>query len=371
MNTDSYHWNESRLVSFLCFCCKATAPGLLLFSTLLLAQAPPPRDSRAQEPRIPRIVVNVEKVLVPVTVKNTKGQLVNDLKKTDFTIYEDGVVQEISDFSTDPRALSAVLLVDTGMSTRAERQLDQTLRSLTESFSNFDELAVYTFEDRVEPLAAFGDDRDAAYKKLKRKVEVSGTDTSVAGGPIFSGSVPSINGRRMDVGPPPNYASLKPATKRVTDAIFFAALALKNRPRDLRKIILIVSDGNNTGKNENSYDETLRLMLDNNIALYGISDDQLPLLHHADIRDVLPKFANDTGGAMFFSFRREALENIYPVLTEQVRNQYELTYSPKRHTADSMFKSIEVRVNRPDLKVTARQGYYAVSVGTPTPPEKP
>jgi VWFA-related protein len=371
MNTDSYQWNESRLASLLCFCCKVTAPGLLLFSALLLAQAPPPRDSRAQEPKMPRIVVNVETVVVPVTVKNTNGQIVNDLKKADFTIYEDGVVQEISGFSTDPRALSAVILVDTGMSTRAERQLDETLRSLTESFSNFDELAVYTFEDRVQPLVPFGNDREVAYKKLKNMVEVSGTDTSVAGGPIFSGSVPSINGRRMDVGPPPNYSSLKPETKRITDAIFFAALALKNRPKELRKIILIISDGNNTGKNENSYDETLRLLLDNNIALFGISADQLPIVHHAEIKNALPKFADDTGGAMFFSFRRETLENIYPVLTEQVRNQYELTYSPKRHTDDSMFKSIEVRVNRLDLKVTARQGYYAVLVGALTPPEKP
>lgn len=329
----------------------------------------PPR-TKSQEPKIPTIVVNVEKVIVPVTVKDSKGHLINNLKKTDFEILEDGALQEISDFSTEPRALSAVILVDTAMSERAERQINETLRSLTESFSDFDELSAYTFEDRVDKLVAFGNDRDVAFKKLKKVVEVSGTNASVAGGPIFNGTVPSINGQRMDVGPPPNYSTLKLPTKRITDAIFYAALALKDRPKEHRKAILVISDGNNTGKNENGFDETLRLLLDSNIAVFGITPDQIPLVRHGEIFNVLPKFAEETGGGMFYSFKRETLENIYPALTEAVRNQYELTYSPKRPTDDSVFKSIEVRVNRPDAKVIARQGYYAVSVVPLTSPEK-
>ncbi len=336
------------------------------------AQEKPPVAPRAKEEqqKMPKIVVTVEKVVVPVTVKDSKGRLINDLQKTDFEILEDGAPQEISDFSTDPRALSAVLLIDTAMSDRAEKILGETLRSLTESFSDFDELAVYTFEDRVQKLAGFGDDRDVAYSKLKRMIEVGGTGASVPGGPIFSGGPPSINGRRMDVGPPPNMASLKPPLKRITDAIFFAAMALKSRPQDRRKVILIISDGNDTGKNENGYQDTLRLLLDNNIAVYGISEESIPGLRTLEVTNAMPRFADDTGGSMFRSFKRETLENIYPSLTEQVRNQYELTYSPKRHTDDSAFKSIEVRVDRPGVRVIARQGYYAVSVVPLTPEAK-
>jgi VWFA-related protein len=336
---------------------------LLLSGAAVFAQSrTPPPEAKSDQSNMPRIVVNVEKVVVPVTVKDSKGHLINDLKKTDFEILEDGLPQEISDFTTDPRALSAVVLVDTAMSGRAERILSETLRSLTESFSDFDDLAVYTFEDRVQELVGFGNNRDIAYARLKKIVDVSGSNPSVAGGPIFSGGPPSINGHPMDVGPPPNYAALKPTLKRITDAIFAAALPLKNQPKDRRKVILVISDGNDTGKNEASYQDTLRLLLDHNIAVYGISNDEFPLLRHVEVTNVLPKFAEDTGGNMFYSFKRETLENVYPALTEQVRNQYELTYSPKRHTDDSVFKSIEVKVNRPGVRVIARQGYYAVSL---------
>ncbi|MBZ5551663.1 MAG: VWA domain-containing protein [Acidobacteriia bacterium] len=346
--------------------------AVLLSGMLTFAQskAPPAPETKPEQLKIPSIVVNVEKVVVPVTVKDSKGHLINDLKKTDFEVLEDGVPQEISDFTTDPRALSAVILVDTAMTGRAERLLGETLRSLTESFSEFDALAVYTFEDRVDKLVGFGNNRDIAYTKLKRIVDVSGSNPSVPGGPIFSGGPPSINGRPMDVGPPPNYGSLKPALKRITDAIFAAAMALKDQPKDRRKIILVISDGNDTGKNESSYQDTLHLLLDREIAVYGISNDEFPLLRHAEVTNVLPRFTADTGGSMFYSFKRETLENIYPALTEEVRNQYELTYSPKRHTDDSVFKSIEVKVDRPGVRVIARQGYYAVSVVPLTPEAK-
>lgn len=346
--------------------------AVLMSVTLIFAQskAPPAPETKTDQTKIRPIVVNVNKVVVPVTVKDGKGHLINDLKKTDFEIREDGAAQEISDFTTDPRALSAVILVDTAMSGRAERILGETLRSLTESFSDFDDLAVYTFEDRVDKLVGFGNNRDIAYTKLKKIVDVSGSNASVPGGPIYSGGPPSINGRPMDVGPPPNYSALKPPLKRITDAIFAAAMALKDQPKDRRKIILVISDGNDTGKNESSYQDTLHLLLDREIAVYGISDDQLPILRHVEVTNVLPKFADDTGGSMFYSFKRETLENIYPALTEQVRNQYELTYTPNRETDNSVFKSIEVRVSRPGVHVIARQGYYAVSIAAATPEAK-
>ncbi len=346
--------------------------GTLAGGGLLFPQTPsaPPEKKTQQEEKIPRIYVNVEKVIVPVTVKDSRGHLVNDLKKNDFEIYEDGVRQDISDFSTDPRALSAVLLVDTAMSVRAEQQIAETLRTLTESFSNFDQLAAYTFEDRVDPLVPFSGDRDLAYAKLKKVVEVSGSTASVPGGPIFNGMVPSINGRPIDSGPPPNYATLKPPSKRIIDAVFFAAMALKNQPIDRRKVILVISDGNNNGKNENSFDDTLHLLLDNNIAVYGITPDQIPFLQHSEIFNVLPRLAESTGGEMYYSFKRQTLENIYPDLTEQVRNQYELTYSPQQRTSDKVYKSIEIKVDRPGLTVIARQGYYAVLPESASQPQR-
>jgi hypothetical protein len=80
--------------------------------------------------------------------------------------------------------------------------------------------------------------------------------------------------------------------------------------------------------------------------------------------DILPKYANATGGDVIDSYSREAIESAYQTITAQARNQYTLGYvTPQR--ASSAYRDIEVRVKRPGLGVSARHGYY------PLPPQRP
>ena len=72
----------------------------------------------------------------------------------------------------------------------------------------------------------------------------------------------------------------------------------------------------------------------------------------------LEDYAHATGGDTYFGDKQEDLERLYSNVTEQARNQYTLAFSPLASTTGQDFHSIEVRVERPDLTVTTRDGYY-------------
>ncbi len=78
--------------------------------------------------------------------------------------------------------------------------------------------------------------------------------------------------------------------------------------------------------------------------------------------NVLPKYANATGGEIFSGFSRDAIETVYARTLGDARNQYTLGYLT-HSTPSSTHREIEVRVARPDLKVTAKEGYYPVGLG--------
>ena len=70
-----------------------------------------------------QIRTQVDLVVVPVTVKDSKGKLVTGLTKEDFTIREDKKLQSITNFSIDPQPLSAAIVVDDGMNGNQLRRL--------------------------------------------------------------------------------------------------------------------------------------------------------------------------------------------------------------------------------------------------------
>src|SRR3974390_1367507 len=73
--------------------------------------------------------------------------------------------------------------------------------------------------------------------------------------------------------------------------------------------------------------------------------------------DILPKYSFATGGEVFKEFSRDSVEAAYSRATRDARNQYTLGYTT-RMTPSSAYREIEVRVDRPGLKVQAKAGYY-------------
>jgi VWFA-related protein len=183
-----------------------------------------------------------------------------------------------------------------------------------------------------------------------------------------------VNGRPIEGGAP--RVTTPPKESHVlNDAIVAAALELRKRDRTRRKVIFIVSDGREYGSNA-SYSDTLKVLLSSGVQVYGVAVEasavpgygSLQKLHvpftgsRLGYNNILPKYASATGGEIFPGFSRDAIETTYARALGDARNQYTLGYLTHA-TPSSTHREIEVRVARPDLTVTAKEGYYPVGLG--------
>jgi len=330
-------------------------PRKTLAVALALWMAAPAVALQQQEDPRARIRTRVELVVVPVTVKDHTGKAVLDLRQNEFRILEDGVEQEISVFSNDPFPLSAVILLDNALKAKTAEQVEITLPAISGGFSENDEVSVCRFDVEVEPCGPFTSDNDRMLTQLKR-LELDKTFPGQVSGPMNAG--PRINGGAGSPGtvsPRAKVSLGSHSNKSIDDAVYAAALLLKDRERERRKIIFLVSDGHNSRSNTNSFADTLKLLLSADISVYaiGVGDAEMNLG-----TSVLSKYARATGGDVFYATRREELENLYSVVTEEARNQYTLAYAPQKTDRALNYHGIEVRVRRPGLTLLARDGYY-------------
>src|ERR1700688_5014853 len=91
---------------------------------------------QTQDPRA-RIRTTVTLVVVPVTVKDSQGELVTDLQQNDFRVFEDGVEQPIALFSADAFPLSVAVLIDDDLKTGTAEKVQKTLETVAGAFSAF------------------------------------------------------------------------------------------------------------------------------------------------------------------------------------------------------------------------------------------
>jgi VWFA-related protein len=318
------------------------------------AQTPEPQDPRG------KIVQRVSLVVVPVTVKNGAGELVTDLQQNDFRVFEDGAEQPIELFSADAFPLSAAILIDDDLKRGTAEKVQKTLETLAGAFSASDEVSLWRFDEVPEQISEdFIGDNDQLLTQLKR-IDLSSSFPGV-------GSYTMTNGPRVNTAQPPGPAKIPteanghPNAKHVTDAIWAAADQLKDRPRARRKIIFLISDGQNVKNNTHKYDETLQLLLSNDISVYAVGVGEANLNRGVTFlgNNILSKYAHSTGGDIFYGgISRENLEELYARVSEQARNQYTLAYSGAHTDRSKLYHTIEVRVKRPGLSLLTRDGYY-------------
>jgi VWFA-related protein len=306
-------------------------------------------------------------VIVPVTVKDNDGHLVDDLLPKDFTVFEDGKKQDLKLFIVDPFPLSAAVVLDIGMPDTAVQKINQTYAALAGAFSPYDEVSLYTYSSTVSQVADFSAAGEKLTAVLNRMKLERGHNN---GAPVMNGPLgpqgPTINGIPVErPGAQPNLAPPKDV-RVLNDAVLRAALDLSKRDRARRKIIFIISDGREYGSKV-SYSDVMKVLLSREIQVYaiGIEASAIPIysklekihLPHYGYGDILPRYAKATGGDVFSEFNRDNIEVAYNRATIEARNQYTLGYQT-RATPSSTRRDIEVRVDRPGLKITAKTGYY-------------
>ena len=321
------------------------------------AQAQTPQ----QPPQQPGVVVRVNQVIVPVTVKDGSGRLVVDLNRADFRIFEDKVEQKIVFFSADPVPLSMVLLIDNDLKRNDARQVSASLDAIVAGLSTSDEAFVCRFDQFFHQGKGFVNDQDKLLTELKRtrldeQPSAGPTGTAIAESPTINGHSATGDAPKT---PETTIIIKGQSTKALDDAVYNAAQLLKERDpeRQRRKIILLISDGVNNPKfNSNKYETVLKDLLRYDIAVYGVGVGSA----FFDRRfERLSKYAHDSGGDVYYGLKSEDMEEFYSRVTEEARNQYTLAYNPGGTDRGAEYHSIEVRVKRPNLTILTREGYYA------------
>jgi VWFA-related protein len=318
-----------------------------------------------------KIVRNVNQVLVPVRVTDDSGRLVDGLLAKDFVVYENGKPQKLNFFTSDPFALSAAVIVDLGMPDAAVQKVDETFPALQGAFSQYDEVALYTYSNTVGRMTDFG----AVGQKLTEVLNYLKTVPGQTNGPPITGGPfgpqgPVINGKPIN--PTVPHVQTPPKVSHVlNDAILAAALDLSKRDKTRRRIIFIISDGREY-RSDASYRDVLRVLLTNGIAVYGLGVGGAALPGYGTLEklhlpkmgygNILPKYASATAGEYFPELSRNAIEDAYSRAIGDARNQYTLGYET-RTTPSEVYRPIEVTVDRPDLNVYAKDGYYPAPPG--------
>jgi VWFA-related protein len=336
------------------------------FAVQLTAQEPSLRGQGAgqtspqqtQDPRA-QIHTTVSLVVVPVTVKSSSGGLVTDLQQNDFRIFEDGIEQPIALFSAEAFPLSSAILIDDDLKRGTADKVQKTLQTLAGGFSASDEVSLWRFDEVPEPVSEdFFADNDALLTQLKR-IDLSSSFPGVGSAPMTSG--PIVNTQPLP-GPlkVPSMDAGHPNNKHINDAIYAAAEQLRDRAPGRRKIIFLISDGQNAKNNTHSYQDTLKLLLSEEISVYVVGVGEANLNRGITFlgNNILGKYAHATGGDIFYGTSREDLEALYARVSEQARNQYTIGYSGSKTDRSQPYHAIEVRVKRPGLTLLTRDGYY-------------
>jgi Ca-activated chloride channel family protein len=279
---------------------------------------------------------DVDLVRVLATVRNQAGELVGALQKGDFDVLDNGVRQEISVFERRTELpLSVALLVDTSGSTNKELLYEtdsaaRFLRALLSEGNPEDAVALYSFNYEVTVQQSFTHN----YRSLEARLKTLRGDAGTA----------------------------------LYDAIFLAARDLEPRPG--RKVMVIVTDGGDTASAKDVHAALQGAQLADAV-IYPVV--VIPIANDAG-RNIggehaLQFMAEGTGGRPFLPSIGAELDRAFGDIITELRTQYLLAFYPHdAPLARDPFHKLEVRVGRPELRVSARNGYYGeVEGGTGTP----
>jgi len=327
--------------------------------------------------KAPDIVVNVNFVQEPVTVKDSKGNLVSGLTWRDFTVYENNTREPLRVFSVDPTPLSIAFVIDQTLPSNVMADVNRSMGSIQGALTPYDEAAVFTYTNGAKEWTGFTGGQSSRLPAVLSLAQATGTDPAVpvTGGNPFAACAISINGNCPDPNLQPGKSTqsigqldLPKEIHTLNDAILAAAKELSTRPKERRRVIFVISDGKEYGSRA-SWKEVVHYLQTNHIAVYGtlVGDtahwgvewaDRIHVPFTGVYDNILYKYTVETGGDYYAEGNVNGIERSYAKIADQARDQYTLGYLSHESIYDGKFRNVEVRVDRPDVTVIAPRGYY-------------
>jgi Ca-activated chloride channel family protein len=274
------------------------------------------------------IHVNVNLVLVPVSVTDPMNRLVTGLDKENFEIYDNNTGQTIKSFATEDAPISIGIVFDLSGSmqskfVRARKALSEFLRTSNPQ----DEFFVVGFNDRPAVLVDYTSD------------------------------VEDVEARMVMLRPQNRTALI--------DAMYLAVNKLRGAKYD-RRALLVISDG---GDNRSRYTEgeLSRAVRESEVQIFsiGIFDHYAPTEEEQNGPVLLKGISEATGGRLFQVLDLQDLADIAERISEELRDEYVIGYTPSDRKRDGSWRKLKVRLlpppGLPVLTAHNREGYYAPS----------
>jgi Ca-activated chloride channel family protein len=335
----------------------AAAPAQVATPDSAPASAPAPTT-----PGPPPIQIQVNEVIVPVTVTDEKGRFVSDLDQKDFTVFEEGKQQEIQ-FFTRERSQPVVVgfLVDLSNSSRLH-------------WKNYQDAAV----ELVQTMIPGDNPKFSGYLIGYSNTADLLLDTSTDPEPMVQ-----------------KLQKLKPSGgAALYDAIYMACTSRKliqGEPIEPRRVLVIIGDGHDNASKK-TLNEALEIAQRELVTIYGVSTSAFGFAN--DAQKDLVRLAEETGGRVEYPLEglfgdvnaylsTPSDEGNYPLkvgtgqyaaeiangmyhaveaVVGEVTTQYIIRYIPNASDSKKQFRNIQVKVNLMDVKVRARRGYYPFAV---------
>src|SRR3984893_16914323 len=290
----------------------------------------------AETKELPSIRVLTGLVRLVVAVTDHHRNFITDLDQKDFKVLENGTAQDIRFFGRETDLpLRIGLLLDTSNSIRPRLQFEQeaAIDFLSKVIRRNQDMAfLMTFDNEPEIIQDFTADLSLLTDAIRKQRAGGGTALDDA---IYRASK-KLSNPPLPVGPDP----------------------------EVRRVIVVISDGDDN-LSDHALSEAIEGAIRAETAIYAIStntdwvavdDESRPSKYHLDQGDkILQKFADETGGRVFFPYKIDDLAQSFMDIGSELRSQYFLAYWPVVPLSQGQYRQIEVRTDRKNLMVRTRK----------------
>jgi Ca-activated chloride channel family protein len=322
-------------------------------------------------------VVKLESTLVniPLLVSDRSGRYIPRLSKNDFTLYEDGVQQEIASFGSEEVPFNVALLLDVSPSVEGDADaIQDAALAFVRQLRPQDRVMVVSFDKSTHFLCDFTSDRYQLERAIRTARIGSGTS--------------------------------------VYDAVY-EVVSQRLRGVEGRKAMILFSDGEDTTSHRASYDDAINIVTESDVLVYGLRYPgtggggggygnpwprspfprgpwpgiQLPLPfpwprsrrngpyggggggggRSWGGKDFMKDITEAGGGPVYDAERVGDMSGLASRIADELRHVYVLSYYPKNPLSNGGYRAIRVRVNgRDDIAVRHRRGYNAREMSSPS-----
>jgi len=290
------------------------------------SQAAPPQPTQQNSEDNGTFVIrkDVDEVLLHATVVDDRQRIVTNLDKSDFAVFEDGKPQTIISFHHEDIPVAMGIVIDNSGSMREKRtKVNQAALNLVRSSNPQDEVFVVNFNDEYYLDQDFTND----LLKLKEALE-------------------KIDAR---------------GGTALYEAVVASADHLKRDAKLERKVLFVVTDGEDNASRETLEQAVKQLQEENGPSVYaiGILGDEE---HPKRARHALEIIAQRTGGLAFFPKTLDEVDEISRQVAHDIRNQYTIGYKSTNPKSNGGFRQIRVEAKAKGhgkMSVRTKSGYYA------------